>query len=365
MKVLPLAPAPSVHFLRDARLSENGRPAVLQAQKKRRSIEARLGLLMSSKGKAGAWQKLATERANPGSRSLDRLGIARTVALMQKEDRRVLAALRAARPSIVRAAEAFRACFLAGRTCFLFGAGTSGRLAVLEAAELPPTFGSDPRRVRAVIAGGRTAVFRAREGAEDRAAEGARGASSAKPGDLVIGVSASSVTPFVRGALQTARARGARTVLVTASASPGVAGAAEILVRLDVGPEVVAGSTRLKAGTATKLALNQITTSAFAASGKVYGPWMVDLRAGSAKLKDRAARIVAAACNLSPARARTLLSRARGEVKTAILICRTGVTGEQARALIESVGGDLRLALDRGARSPKSKVQRGRKSKPR
>jgi N-acetylmuramic acid 6-phosphate etherase len=316
------------------------------AQKKCRSIEARLGPLMSSKGKAGAWRKLATERANPGSRSLDRLGIARTVALMQREDRRVLAALAAARPSIVRAAEAFRACFLAGRTCFLFGAGTSGRLAVLEAAELPPTFGTDPKRVRAVIAGGRSAVFHSREGAEDRAREGARLARGARRGDLVIGVSASSVTPFVRGALQTAKARGARTVLVTASASPGAARSAEILVRLDVGPEVVAGSTRLKAGTATKLALNQITTSAFAASGKVYGPWMVDLRAGSAKLKDRAARIVAAACNLSPARARTLLSRAHGQVKTAILMGRTGATAAKARSRLSKTSGDLRAALN-------------------
>lgn len=300
---------------------------------------------MSSRRKPAAWRKLATERAHPGSRGLDRLGIARTVALMQKEDLRVLAALAKARPSIVRAAEAFRECFLAGRTCLLFGAGTSGRLAVLEAAELPPTFGTDPKRVRAMIAGGRTAVFRAREGAEDRGSEGARIARSARPGDLVIGVSASSVTPFVRGALQAAKSRGARTVLVTASASAGVAEAAEILVRLDVGPEVVAGSTRLKAGTATKLALNQITTSAFAASGKVYGPWMVDLRAGSAKLKDRAARIVASACDLSPARARSLLTRAGGEVKTAILMGRARVTAASARSRLSKTNGDLRAAL--------------------
>lgn len=300
---------------------------------------------MSTKPSGGAWRKLATERANPGSRGLDLLGIARTVALMQREDRRVLAALAAARPAIVRAARAFRECYLAGRTCLLFGAGTSGRLAVLEAAELPPTFGTDPKRVRAVIAGGRLAVFRAREGAEDRADEGARGARGARPGDLVIGVSASSVTPFVRGALQTAKTRGARTILVTASASPAIARSADILVRLDVGPEVVAGSTRLKAGTATKLALNQITTSAFAASGKVYGPWMVDLRAGSAKLKDRAARIVAAACGLSPARARALLSRAGGEVKTAILMGRTGAPAAQARSRLSKTSGDLRSAL--------------------
>jgi len=300
---------------------------------------------MTRKNAAGPWRRLATERTNPDSRRLDRLGIARTVALMQREDRRVLAALRAAVPALVRAAEAFRVCFLSGQTCFLFGAGTSGRLAVLEAAELPPTFGTDPRRVRAVIAGGRSAVFRAREGAEDRGGDGARRASGVRRGDLVIGVSASSVTPFVLGALACARARGARTVLVTASALPGLARAAEIVVRLDVGPEVVAGSTRLKAGTATKLALNQITTSAFAASGKVYGPWMVDLRRGSAKLKDRAVRIVAAACGTSARRARALLARAGGEVKTAILMGRTGTAAGRARERLAAAGGDLRKAL--------------------
>src|SRR6266542_1558137 len=187
-----------------------------------------------------SWKKLATEATNPRSEQLDRMGIARTVALMQKEDRRVLAALRAAAPALVEAAEAFRECFRSGRTCFLFGAGTSGRLAVLEAAELPPTFGTDPRRVVAVIAGGRSAVFRAKEGAEDRHADGARGAAKARPGDLVIGISASSVTPFVRGALEAARRRGASTVLVTASRSRQASRLADVVVRLDVGPEIVA-----------------------------------------------------------------------------------------------------------------------------
>jgi N-acetylmuramic acid 6-phosphate etherase len=299
--------------------------------------------MASSRG--SRWRRLATESANPKSAKLDRLGIARVVALMQAEDRRVLAAARKARPAIVRAAAAFAETFRAGGTCFLFGAGTSGRLAVIEAAELPPTFGTDPKRVRAVIAGGRGAVFRAREGAEDKYEDGARRAGGARRGDLVIGVSASSVTAFVRGALDRARQRGARTVLVTASGSPGIEDTAEILVRLDTGPEVVAGSTRLKAGTATKLALNQITTSAFASCGKVFGPWMVDLRAGSAKLKDRAMRIVAAATASSPGKARGLLSRANGEVKTAIVMGRTGVSAARARKRLEKKNGDLRAAL--------------------
>ncbi|HKF44623.1 MAG TPA: N-acetylmuramic acid 6-phosphate etherase [Thermoanaerobaculia bacterium] len=291
------------------------------------------------------WKRLATEAVNPRSAKLDRVGIARVVALMQSEDRRVLAALKRARPSIVLAAEAFRETFRGGGRCWLFGAGTSGRLAVLEAAELPPTFGTSPKSVQAVIAGGRGAVFRAREGAEDRYEDGFERANRSRPGDLVIGVSASSVTPFVRGALDRARQHGAETVLVTASRSPGIEKNARILVRLDTGPEVVAGSTRLKAGTATKLALNQITTSALASSGKVFGPWMVDLRAGSAKLKDRAERIVAAATESSPNRARTLLARAGGEVKTAIVMGRARASAPEARRRLEEADGDLRKAL--------------------
>jgi len=292
-----------------------------------------------------SWKKLSTEAVNPKSARLDRAGIERIVALMQSEDRRVLKALLKARPAIIRAAELFRATWLAGRTSFLFGAGTSGRLAVLEAAELPPTFGTDPRRVVAIVAGGRSAVFRAKEGTEDRRADGVEGARRVRSGDLVIGVSASSVTPFVRGALEEARRRGAGTLLITASRSRETDGLADVVVRLDVGPEVVAGSTRLKAGTATKLALNQITTSALASAGKVFGPWMIDLRAGSAKLRDRALRIVAAACGIPAEDARRLLARARGELRTAILMGRTKERYAEARRRLDRAGGDLRKAI--------------------
>jgi len=305
---------------------------------------------MATGKKDSRWRRLATESIHPKSARLDRLGIERTVSLLQSEDRKVLAALRLARPAIVRAANAFRDTYLAGRNCFLFGAGTSGRLVVLEAAELPPTFGTDPRRVVAIIAGGRGAVFRAQEGAEDRADDGARRAARVRPGDLVVGVSASSVTPFVRAALEAARRRKARTVLVTAS-RPGRARIADVVVRLDVGPEVVAGSTRLKAGTATKMALNQITTSALASAGKVFGPWMIDLRAGSEKLRDRALRIVGAACGVSSEDARRLLGRARGELRAAILMGRTGARYAEARKRLDAAKGDLRTALEsRGRR---------------
>lgn len=304
---------------------------------------------------SGRWRRLATEALNPKSARLDRLGIEKIVGLMQTEDRRVLEALRKARPAIVRSAKLFQETYLSGGICFLFGAGTSGRLAVLEAAELPPTFGTDPRRARAVMAGGRGAVFRAKEGAEDRGDEGGRAAARARKGDLAIGVSASSVTPFVRGALERARAAGAKTILVTASRAPGVRGLADVVVRLDVGPEVVAGSTRLKAGTATKLALNQVTTSALASAGKVYGPWMIDLRAGSAKLRDRALRIVAAACAVPAEEARRLLARARGEIRTAIVMGRTRVRYAEARRRLDRAGGDLRRALVSKEAAPRSR----------
>ena len=312
-------------------------------------------MVASRRKKCERWSGLSTEAENPKSARLDRLGIEKIVALMQAEDRRVLDALRKARPAIVRAAKMFQESYTSGGICFLFGAGTSGRLAVLEAAELPPTFGIDPRRARAVIAGGRRAIFRAREGAEDRADEGARAAARAQKGDLAIGVSASSVTPFVRGALERSRVAGARTVLVTASRSRGDKLLADVVVRLEVGPEVVAGSTRLKAGTATKLALNQITTSALASAGKVYGPWMVDLRAGSAKLRDRALRIVAAACGVTPEQARRVLARSRGEVRTAIVMGRSGVRYDEARRRLDSAGGDLRRALDSRDAAPRSR----------
>jgi N-acetylmuramic acid 6-phosphate etherase len=292
------------------------------------------------------WRRLPTEAVHAGSAGLDRLDAARIVARMQAEDRRVLQALVRARRDIVRAAEALREVYLSGGDCLIFGAGTSGRLGVLEAAELPPTFGTSPARVRAFMAGGRGAVFRAREGAEDAQTDGERRAARAGFGDLVIGVSASAVTPFVRGALARGRQRGARTILVTANPSPALRRLADIIVALRVGPEILAGSTRLKAGTATKLALNQITTTAFATSGRVFGPWMVDLNSrGSKKLADRAERVVASAGGTTPARARRLLREARGEVKTAIYTARTGRSASAARTALERAGGDLRKAL--------------------
>ncbi len=258
-----------------------------------------------------------------------------------------MAAARRRRREIARAAVWIAETLERGGDVLFAGAGTSGRLGVLEAAECPPTFGTSPRRIRAAIAGGRRAVFAAREGVEDRAAEGRRIASALRPGDLLIGISASSVTPYVRGALAAARARGARTVLLTC-AGPGrsLTRLADLVLALDTGPEVLAGSTRLKAGSATKAVLNAMTTAAMARLGKVFESWMVDLRPGSTKLRDRATRIVAAAGRVSRRRAAQLLRAAGGEAKTAIVMARRGLPAPAARARLRAARGHLRRAFE-------------------
>ena len=294
------------------------------------------------------WAKLLTESRNPRSRRLDTLPAEKVVALLLDEDRRaIVAAARERRPITRAAGEVVRALEGGGRVVFL-GAGTSGRLAVLEAAECPPTFGTDPDTIRAVIAGGEGAVFRAVEGAEDRADDGRRAADELSPKDVLIGISASSVTAFVRGALERARERGARTVLVTCAPQRGLSRLADVVVAIRTGPEVLTGSTRLKAGSATKAALNAITTAAMVRLGKAYENLMVDLRQGSAKLQDRAVRIVAAAAGIAEPAARALLEAAGGEVKTAIVMGRLEVDAPTARARLDLSRGHVRGALKPG-----------------
>jgi N-acetylmuramic acid 6-phosphate etherase len=293
------------------------------------------------------WASLLTESRNPRSARLDTLPTEKVVALLLDEDRRAILAASRERRSITRAAaEVARALDAGGRVVFL-GAGTSGRLAVLEAAECPPTFGTDPDRIRAVIAGGEGAVFRAVEGAEDREDNGRQEGARLSARDVLVGISASSVTAFVRGALQTARERGARTVLVTCAPDPSLRRLADVVVAIATGPEVLTGSTRLKAGSATKAALNAITTAAMVRLGKAYENLMVDLRQGSAKLHDRARRIVAAAARVPEEEARALLADADGDVKTAILMGRLGVDAAEARQRLERARGHVRAALTR------------------
>ena len=296
------------------------------------------------------YDRLPTERANPETAGLDRLSAVQIARLMNRADRRAVRAVGRAAPALGRAVDLIvRSLSRKGRLIFV-GAGTSGRLGVLEAAECPPTFDTPPALVQAVIAGGRRSVFRAAEGAEDDGPEGARQIRRrARRGDVVVGIAASGVTPFVRAALREARRRGAVTLLVTCN--PQVpARAARVVIALAVGPEVLTGSTRLKAGTATKLALNTLTTAAFARLGKVYGNRMVDLRPRSAKLRARAQRLVRQLGRVSPRKAERLLRAAGGRAKLAIAMARLHVDAPEARRCLRQAANSLRRALD-GVRS--------------
>jgi len=291
------------------------------------------------------YERLATERVNPRSRHLDRLGARAIAALMNREDRRAVASVGRVAPAIAAGVERIVASLARGGRLFFVGAGTSGRLGVLEAAECPPTFGTSRTLVQAIMAGGRASVFRSREGAEDDA-RAARGAVRARVrrGDVVVGVSASGVTPFVRAALVAAAARGAATILVACNATRAVGRA--LLIAPAPGPEVLAGSTRLKAGTATKLVLNTLTTASMTRLGKVYGNRMVDLQPRSAKLRARAERLVAEIAGVDARRARRLLRQARGSVRVAIVMARRDLTADAAARALRAAGGSLRSVLE-------------------
>ncbi|HEV8458886.1 MAG TPA: N-acetylmuramic acid 6-phosphate etherase [Methylomirabilota bacterium] len=293
------------------------------------------------------YYRLPTERPNPRSRDLDHLSAVEIARLMNRTDRAAVAAVGRAARGIGQAVDVIVARLSRGGRLLFVGAGTSGRLGVLEAAECPPTFDTRPALVQAVIAGGRRAVFRSAEGAEDNAAEGARAIRRhARRGDVVVGIAASGVTPFVRAALDAARRRKAATVLVTCN--PRVSRrAARVVVALATGPEVLAGSTRLTAGTATKLVLNTLTTASFARLGRVYGNRMVDLRPRSAKLRARALRLVGEIGRVGEREAAHLLAAARGSAKLAITMARLGLTPREARARLGRAGGSLRRALKR------------------
>ncbi len=295
------------------------------------------------------WRHLATESQNDDSRGLDRRSTVEIVELLAAEDRRGLDAVIARSAAIAEVADRVALALEAGRDLVFAGAGTSGRLGVIEAAECPPTFGSDPGRIRAVIAGGEEAVFRAQEGVEDDPEAGAAVGRAVNEGDVVIGISASSVTRWVRGVLEAAKDRGAHTVLLTCAPADQVEAlglSVDHVIALGTGPEVLTGSTRLKAGSATKAALNGVTTAAMVRLGKVYDNLMVDLRPGSAKLRDRSARIVEAAGEVSTAEAKRLYREADREVKTAIVMARTGKTAVAARAALRAAGGHVRVALE-------------------
>jgi N-acetylmuramic acid 6-phosphate etherase len=286
------------------------------------------------------YDRLATERSNRASRALDRLTPRQIAQVMNREDRRAVAAVARVLPRIAAAVDLIVGSLRDGGRLFFVGAGTSGRLGVLEAAECPPTFGTPPRLVQAIVAGGHAAVFRSREGVEDdRGAAGREVRRRVRAGDVVVGVSASGVTPFVGAALATARRREAATILVACNPRPGRRLPASVVIAPTPGPEVLAGSTRLKAGTATKLVLNTLTTASMARLGRVYGNRMIDLQPRSRKLRERAVRLIGEIAGVSRAEAGRALARSKGRVRVAIVMAATGVpVSEAARALRDSGG---------------------------
>jgi N-acetylmuramic acid 6-phosphate etherase len=286
-----------------------------------------------------------TERRNPRTASIDVATPLEIVDLIAAEDAGVPAAVAGARSDIAAIIGFVEAAFRAGGRLVYVGAGTSGRLGVLDAAECPPTFGTPPEMVIAVIAGGATALVRSVEGAEDDVNAGVSAMDERRVGgnDVVVGIAASGTTPYVRAALGRAQALGARTALVTCSEPPALLReTCDAVVFVPVGPEVVTGSTRMKAGTATKLVLNTITTGAMIRLGKTYGNLMVDLRAWNDKLIDRSRRIIMETTGLDRDAAGVVITRADGQIKRAIVMARRGVSREEADRLLEEHQGRLR-----------------------
>ncbi|HUC40437.1 MAG TPA: N-acetylmuramic acid 6-phosphate etherase [Gemmatimonadales bacterium] len=287
----------------------------------------------------------ATEQRNPRSERIDAASSLAIVDIMNAEDASVAGVVSGQREQIARAIDLVVAAFKAGGRLVYVGAGTSGRLGVLDASECPPTFSVPPTMVVGVIAGGYGALVKSAEGAEDdvNAGMAAMDTASVTNRDVVVGIAASGTTPYVRAALGRAQTLGARTVLLTCSAPPKVlADTCDVIINPVTGPEVLTGSTRLKAGTATKLVLNTLTTGAMIRFGKVYGNLMVDLVALSAKLHDRGERIVMEVCGVSREAARQALKDAGGSVKVAIVMARRKVDVAEARRLLEAAGGFVR-----------------------
>jgi N-acetylmuramic acid 6-phosphate etherase len=293
-----------------------------------------------------ALERLLTEQRNASSAEIDSLPTADVLRVINAEDRKVAYAVGAAIPAIAATVDRVVERFRGGGRLFYVGAGTSGRLGVLDASECPPTFSVPFEMVQGIIAGGESALSRATEASEDDPASGerdlmARGFTAA---DCLIGIAASGRTPYVLGAVRTARAMGAFTAGIACSPGSELAAASEIAIDLIVGPEVVTGSTRMKAGTATKMALNMITTGSMIRLGYVYGNLMVNVQPRNEKLKDRARRIVRDACSVDDQTAANAMAEA-GDVRTAILMIKLGISPNEARALLDAAGGNVRKAL--------------------
>lgn len=295
--------------------------------------------------------KLTTEKRNVRSRDIDRRTTLGIVDIINAEDAKVPPAVAKERKRIAAAAELVAESFRRRGRLFYVGCGTSGRLGVLDASECPPTFGVSPSLVQGIIAGGRRALVRSSEGKEDVASDGAAAIDRrrVKPRDTVVGIAACGLTPYVHGALQRARKIGASTVFITCSPQVRRQVRADVVICPVVGPEVVTGSTRMKAGTATKLVLNTLTTTAMIRTGKVFGNLMVDLSAKSDKLRDRAERIIMTVTGISRRRAARLLKEAHGEAKAAIVMHLAGTDYRDARRRLKASGGLLRDAIGKEA----------------
>ena len=290
---------------------------------------------------------LATEQINPDTTDLDRRDTLSILRAMSAEDEKAVEAVRAVLPQIAVAVDTVAARLAAGGRLFYVGAGTSGRLGVLDASECPPTFGVVPTMVQGIIAGGDAALRRSSEGAEDHPRLGARDVIAAGVGaaDVVVGISASGRAPYVRGALVAARRRGAATIAIANHTPAAISRVADLTITPLTGPEVLAGSTRLKAGTSQKLVLNMITTGAFIRMGYVYRNWMVNLRPTNVKLKARAVRIIEQAAGVSEEEARRLLRASGQQVRVALVMAMTGASRALAEARLAQVGGRVGEAV--------------------
>jgi N-acetylmuramic acid 6-phosphate etherase len=293
------------------------------------------------------WQSLPTEQINPNSLAIDKTAVRDIIDMVVNEDRKVVAAVHKEKEKIAHGVEIVTQALRRGGRVIFVGAGTSGRLGVVEAAEMPPTFGTPPRIVQGIMAGGQTAVFQAKEGVEDNYEEGGRSIARLRLSarDVVIGVSASGITPFVRGALTRGRKAGAKIIFVTCWPGSELQTFVDLLIAPAVGPEIIAGSTRLKAGTATKMVLNMLTTISMIRIGKTYGNLMVDVQTGSEKLKDRARRIVSHVTGVDYDEAGDLLHEAKWNVKAAIVMKKAGVTYAQATRRLRKADDSIRTAL--------------------
>jgi N-acetylmuramic acid 6-phosphate etherase len=288
-----------------------------------------------------------SEHRNAASRNLDRMTAKEIVRLMSREDRKVAVAVNRELPAIARAVDAIVSSIRNGGRLIYVGAGSSGRMAVLDAAECPPTFGTSPKLVRALIAGGRPAVTGAVEGAEDSQENAERDLRAIKltSRDIVVGITASGTTPYVLAALKYARKRRATTAAITVNSNIPVAGLANILIAPKVGPEILTGSTRLKAGTAQKMVLNMLSTAAMARLGHVYENLMIDVKPSNRKVSDRIVRILAEASGKSVSASEHALRQTGHNLRLALVMLKLGASVQEAKKKLRETKGDLREAL--------------------